>query len=84
MNAHRWAVWTVWGAALVGVVAVLATVPSAVLAGALMLVLAACMLLAFVLQLGVADRVGLVARLSAASVGAFVVVLIGALVALLR
>jgi drug/metabolite transporter superfamily protein YnfA len=71
----------VWVLAVVGVVLVLTLVHETVFAW-LLLVMVACVLLSFVLQLATQEKDGLVGRISAASSGAFVVVLVGTLVVL--
>lgn len=73
----------VWVLAVVGAVLVLLLADEHPWAW-MLLVLVGSLLLGFVLQLATQTKDGLVTRISAASSGAFVVVLVGAVVLLLR
>jgi hypothetical protein len=71
----------VWAVAVVGVVLVLVFARETPFAW-LLLVMVASVLLSFVLQLATQTKDGLVVRISAASSGAFVVVLVGTVIQL--
>jgi hypothetical protein len=83
MNGHWWSIWVAWAATLAGAVALVIGVPDRALP-LLPLLLAVSIVAAFGLQLVVADRVGLVLRLTASACGSFVLVLVAALIALVR
>ena len=81
MGGHWWSVVTVWVATLAAGVA-LALRGAAAELGAL--VLAVAVVVAFVLQLVVADRVGFVARLTASVCGSLVIVVVTTALGLVR
>ncbi|MFD1721383.1 hypothetical protein [Amnibacterium endophyticum] len=81
MHLGRVAVATTWVAAAAGVVVVLAAVPGLDAFRWLALTAGLAVAVGIAGQLAVADRSGFVLRLAAASVGAFVLVAIGALLA---
>jgi hypothetical protein len=83
MNGHWWSIWVVWAATLAGAAALVIALPGRALP-LLPLLLAVALVAAFGLQLVVADRVGLVVRLTASACGSFVIVLVAALLALVR
>ena len=70
--------------AAAGSAAVALVAPQATSGRLAVLVLAGSVVLSFVLQLAVADRVGFVARLTASACGAFVLAAAGGLIGLLR
>lgn len=83
MNGHWWSIWVAWGATLAGAAALVAGLPDRALP-LLPLLLAVALVAAFGLQLVVADRVGLVSRLTASACGSLAIVLVAALLALVR
>ena len=83
MNGHWWSIWAAWAATVVGAALLVIAVPGRALP-LLPLLLAVSLVAAFGLQLAVADRVGLVRRLTASSCGSLVIVLVAALLALVR
>lgn len=83
MNGHWWSIWVVWAATLVAAAALVVALPDRALP-LLPLLLAVAVVTAFGLQLAVADRVGLVIRLTASACGSLVIVLVAALLALVR
>jgi hypothetical protein len=83
MNGHWWSIWTAWAATVAGAAALVIAVPGRALP-LLPLLLAMALVVAFGLQLAVADRVGLVLRLTASACGSLAVVLVAALLAALR
>ncbi len=83
MNAHRWSVWVAWAATLAAAAALVVALPDRALP-LLPLLLALSLVAAFGLQLVVADRVGLVSRLTASACGSLAIVLLAALLALVR
>lgn len=83
MNGHRWSVWLAWVVTLAGAAALGIALPDRALP-LLPLLLALSVVAAFGLQLVVADRVGLVARLTASACGSLAIVLVAALLALIR
>jgi hypothetical protein len=83
MNGHWWSIWVAWAATLVGAAALVILLPGRALP-LLPLLLALAVVAAFGLQLLVADRVGLVLRLTASAFGSLVIVLVAALLALVR
>jgi hypothetical protein len=78
MNGHWWSIWAAWAVTLVGAAAVVIALPHRALP-LLPLVLAVTLVVAFGLQLAVADRVGLVLRLTASACGSLGIVLVAAL-----
>lgn len=84
MNGHWWSVAAVWVATIAAAVVVGAVQRPAAVLAALPLVLAGAVVVAFAVQLVVADRIGFVHRLTASASGAFAIVLVGGLVAALR
>jgi hypothetical protein len=83
MPLSRVAVLAVWVLTLVGVVVVVALVPGAAALAWLALALPLAIVVAIAGQLAVAEQQGFVVRLSAAATGSFVLVVLGAGVALL-
>jgi len=83
MNGHWWSIWVAWAATLVGAAVLVLVLPDRALQ-LLPLLLALSLVAAFALQLLVADRVGLVLRLTASALGSLVIVLVAALLALVR
>ena len=83
MDGHRWSIWVAWAATLVAAAALVLVLPDRAPA-LLPLLLALSVVAAFGLQLVVADRVGLVARLTASACGSLAIVLLAALLALVR
>jgi hypothetical protein len=83
MNGHWWSIWVAWAATLVGAAVLVIALPDRALP-LLPLLLALAVVAAFALQLAVADRVGLVLRLTASACGSLVIVLVAALLALVR
>lgn len=83
MDVGRVAVAGTWAAAVVGVVVVLALVPGSEALLWLALTAGLAVAVGMAGQLVGADRSGFVARLAAASAGSFVVVAVGALLAVL-
>ena len=84
MGGHGWSVVTVWGATLVAALAVALVGPVGAAAELATLVLAVAVVVAFVLQLIVADRVGFVARLTASVCGSLLIVVVTTGIGLLR
>ena len=74
MRTHRWSVVAAWAVAAVAAVAVVAAVPRPLAPMTLVLVLALSVVVSFALQLVVADRVGLVSRLTSSACGCALVV----------
>jgi hypothetical protein len=83
MNGHWWSVVVAWAATVAGAAAVVIALPHQALP-LLPLLLALSVVLAFVLQLVVADKDGLMARLTASGCGSLAIVLVAALLALVR
>jgi hypothetical protein len=83
MNGHWWSVVVAWAVTVAGAAAVVILLPHQALA-LLPLLLALALVAAFVLQLVVADKEGLVARLTASGCGSLAIVLVAALLALIR
>jgi hypothetical protein len=83
MNGHWWSVWAAWAATLAGAAVLVVALPARALP-LLPLLLAVALVAAFGLQLAVADRVGLVVRLTVSACGSLVIVLVAALLALVR
>jgi hypothetical protein len=83
MNGHWWSIWAAWAVTLLGGAVLVIALPSRALP-LLPLLLAVSVVASFGLQLAVADRVGLVLRLTASACGSLVIVLVAALLALLR
>ena len=84
MNGHWWSIVAAWAVAVVAVVAIEAAFAPGRVLPLLPLVLAGTVVVAFGLQLAVADRLGFVRRLTASALGAFGVVLIGSAIAAAR
>lgn len=84
MGGHWWSVVTVWAATLAAALALALRGPVGAAAELATLVLAVAVVVAFVLQLVVADRVGFVARLTASVCGSFVIVVVTTALSLLR
>ena len=70
MRGHWASIVAVWATAAVAAVVVSLVAPADLRATALPLVLAVSVLVSFVLQLAVSERVGFVTRLTASSLGA--------------
>jgi hypothetical protein len=83
MNGHWWSIGVAWVVTLAGAAALIIGAPGRALP-LLPLLLALALVAAFGLQLVVADRVGLVVRLTASACGSLVIVLVAALLALVR
>lgn len=83
MNGHWWSIWAAWALTLVGAVVLVVALPGHALP-VLPLLLAVAVVASFGLQLAVADRVGLVLRLTASACGSLAIVLVAALLAALR
>jgi hypothetical protein len=83
MNGHWWSVVAAWVVTVAGAAALVIALPDRALA-LLPLLLALTIVVAFVLQLVVADKVGLMLRLTASSLGSLAIVLVAALLALVR
>ena len=83
MNGHWWSVLAAWAVTLAGAVVLVVALPAHALP-VLPLLLAVAVVASFALQLAVADRVGLVLRLTASACGALAIVLVAALLAALR
>ena len=83
MNGHWWSVVVAWLATVVGAAVLVIALPDRALA-LLPLLLALTIVVAFVLQLVVADKVGLMLRLTASGCGSLAIVLVAALLALVR
>lgn len=84
MGGHWWSVGVVWAATLVAALALALGGPVGAAAELSTLVLAVAVVLSFVLQLVVADRIGFVARLTASVCGSFVIVVATTVIGLLR
>lgn len=84
MGGHWWSVVTVWVATLAAGVALALRGPVGAAAELGALVLAVAVVVAFVLQLVVADRVGFVARLTASVCGSLVIVVMTTALGLVR
>jgi hypothetical protein len=83
MNGHWWSIWTAWAITLAAAAVLVIALPGRALP-LLPLLLAVALVAAFGLQLAVADRVGLVVRLTASACGSLVIVLVAALLAAVR
>ncbi len=76
MRGHLPSIVAVWATAAVAAVVVALVAPADLRAVALPLVVAMSVLVSFVLQLAVSERVGFVTRLTASSLGAAVAVVV--------
>lgn len=83
MNGHWWSVVVAWAVTVAGAAALVIALPDRALA-LLPLLLALALVVAFLLQLVVADKVGLMLRLTASACGSLAIVLVAALLALVR
>lgn len=84
MGGHWWSVGVVWAATLAAALALALNGPAGATAQLSTLILAVAVVLSFVLQLVVADRIGFVARLTASVCGSFVIVVATTVIGLLR
>ena len=83
MNGHWWSVVVAWVITVAGAAALVVVLPDRALA-LLPLLLSLALVAAFLLQLVVADRIGLMLRLTASACGSLAIVLVAALLALVR